>query len=181
MFRLLPRTPLASTLLPSGGTDNHAEVDRPHPDRIPMKICCRTLGSPASETAYRGRRLKTFEELDLTAPVQRALVDERYETPTPIQAQTVPAALLGRDVLGCAQTGTGKTAAFALPVLNRLGQRNRKATPNRPFVLVLAPTRELAIQIEGSFAGLRSTATRHLPFGRRIGRRRQTEAEATAT
>ena len=67
--------------------------------------------------------LKTFEELDLIAPVQRALADENYETPTPIQAQTVPLALLGRDVLGCAQTGTGKTAAFALPILNRLGQR----------------------------------------------------------
>ena len=96
--------------------------------------------------------MKTFEELDLIAPVQRALADEKYETPTPIQARTVPAALLGRDVLGCAQTGTGKTAAFALPILNRLGQRNRKALPNRPFVLVLAPTRELAIQIGDSFA-----------------------------
>ena len=102
--------------------------------------------------------MKTFEELDLIAPVQRALVDEKYETPTPIQAQTIPAALRGRDVLGCAQTGTGKTAAFALPILNRLGQRNRKAMPNRPFVLVLAPTRELAIQIEESFA----TYGRHL-------------------
>jgi ATP-dependent RNA helicase RhlE len=102
--------------------------------------------------------LKTFEELELIAPVQRAVADEKYETPTPIQAKTVPAALVGRDVLGCAQTGTGKTAAFALPILNRLGQRNRKATPNRPFVLVLAPTRELAIQIEESFA----TYGRHL-------------------
>ena len=96
--------------------------------------------------------MKTFDELDLIAPVRRALVDERYETPTPIQARTVPAALLGRDVLGCAQTGTGKTAAFALPILNRLGQRHRKAAPNHPFVLVLAPTRELAIQIGESFA-----------------------------
>lgn len=95
--------------------------------------------------------MKNFEELDLIAPVQRALADEKYETPTPIQAQTVPAALLGRDVLGCAQTGTGKTAAFALPILNRLGQQHRKALPNRPLVLVLAPTRELAIQIGESF------------------------------
>jgi ATP-dependent RNA helicase RhlE len=94
----------------------------------------------------------------LIAPLQRAVADEKYETPTPIQAQTVPAAMLGRDVLGCAQTGTGKTAAFALPILNRLGQRNRKAPPNRPFVLVLAPTRELAIQIGESFA----TYGRHL-------------------
>ncbi len=102
--------------------------------------------------------MKTFAELDLIAPVQRALADEKYETPTPIQAQTIPAALLRRDVLGCAQTGTGKTAAFALPILNQLGQHNRKAAPNRPFVLALAPTRELAIQIGESFA----TYGRHL-------------------
>ena len=108
--------------------------------------------------------MKTFEELNLIAPVRRALADEKYETPTPIQAQTVPAALLKSDVLGCAQTGTGKTAAFAVPILNRLGQRNRKATPNRPFVLVLAPTRELAIQIEASFA----TYGRHLKLRRAL-------------
>jgi len=96
--------------------------------------------------------LKTFEELDLIAPVRRALADEKYQTPTPIQAQTIPPAILGRDVLGCAQTGTGKTAAFAVPILNRLGKQNRKATPNHPLVLVLAPTRELAIQIGESFA-----------------------------
>jgi ATP-dependent RNA helicase RhlE len=86
------------------------------------------------------------------------LADEQYVIPTPIQAQTIPAALAGRDILGCAQTGTGKTAAFALPILNRLGDRHRKAAPNRPLVLVLAPTRELAIQIEESFA----TYGRHL-------------------
>ena len=102
--------------------------------------------------------MKTFAELNLISPVQRALADEKYETPTPIQAQAVPAALLGRDVLGSAQTGTGKTAAFALPILNRLGQQNRKAKSNRPFALVLAPTRELAIQIQDSFA----TYGRHL-------------------
>ena len=110
------------------------------------------------ETNYEGKLLKTFEELDLIAPVQRALADEKYVTPTPIQARAVPTALVGRDVLGCAQTGTGKTAAFALPILNRLGQRNRKATPTRPLALVLAPTRELAIQIGESFA----TYGRHL-------------------
>ena len=103
-------------------------------------------------------QLKTFEEMDLIAPLQRALKDEQYKTPTPIQAKTIPVAVSGRDVLGCAQTGTGKTAAFALPILNHLGQRNRKAVPQRPFVLVLAPTRELAIQISNSF----STYGKHL-------------------
>lgn len=96
--------------------------------------------------------MKTFAELDLISPVRKALVDEKYEIPTPIQAQTMPAALSGRDVLGCAQTGTGKTAAFALPILNRLGKENQRSQPNRPLVLVLAPTRELTIQIGDSFA-----------------------------
>lgn len=102
--------------------------------------------------------MKTFEELDLLPAIKQALREENYQTPTPIQAQTIPAAIDGRDVLGCAQTGTGKTAAFALPILNRLGQKPRKAGPNQPLVLVLAPTRELAIQIEESF----TTYGRHL-------------------
>lgn len=110
------------------------------------------------ETFQKGKPLKTFAELNLIPPVQRALAQENYETPTPIQAQTIPAALGGRDILGCAQTGTGKTAAFALPILNQLGLSNRKATPNQPLVLVLAPTRELAIQIGDSF----TTYGRHL-------------------
>ena len=96
--------------------------------------------------------MKTFAEIDLNAPLHRALADEKYETPTPIQAQTIPAALSGRDVLGCAQTGTGKTAAFALPILNRLSEEQLRSKPNCPHVLVLAPTRELAIQIGDSFA-----------------------------
>ena len=104
--------------------------------------------------------MKTFAELDLIAPLQRALADEKYEIPTPIQAQTIPGALSGHDVLGCAQTGTGKTAAFALPILNRLGKQNLPSKPNRPLVLVLAPTRELAIQIGDSFA----TYGKHLPL-----------------
>ena len=102
--------------------------------------------------------MKTFQELSLIAPLQQSLAEEAYETPTPIQQQTVPAALQGRDILGCAQTGTGKTAAFALPILNHLGSKNRKARPKRPFALILAPTRELAIQIGESFA----TYGRHL-------------------
>ncbi len=101
---------------------------------------------------FESIQLKTFEQLDLLPALHRALTEEQYTTPTPIQSQTIPAALEGRDVLGCAQTGTGKTAAFALPILNRLGQKPRKANPNHPLVLVLAPTRELAIQIEESFA-----------------------------
>ena len=102
--------------------------------------------------------MNSFDELNLIEPLQRAVKEEEYKTPTDVQAQTIPHALAERDVLACAQTGTGKTAAFALPILNRLGQRNRKSIPNSPHVLILAPTRELAIQIGDSFA----TYGRHL-------------------
>ncbi|MCA9045150.1 MAG: DEAD/DEAH box helicase [Planctomycetaceae bacterium] len=102
--------------------------------------------------------MKTFEELALITPIKKALHEEQYVTPTPIQAQTIPAALSGRDILGSAQTGTGKTAAFALPILNRLGKRSKKSMPHFPQVLILAPTRELAIQIGDSL----ETYGRHL-------------------
>ena len=89
--------------------------------------------------------------MKLFGPLQRALKEQDYKQPTPIQAQTIPPAVDGQDVLGCAQTGTGKTAAFALPILDYLGQDKPKAIKNRPAALVLAPTRELAIQIGDSF------------------------------
>jgi ATP-dependent RNA helicase DeaD len=87
-----------------------------------------------------------FSELQLSAPVLKALQDVGYETPSPIQQMTIPHLLAGRDVLGQAQTGTGKTAAFALPVLTRLDLKVAS-----PQVLVLAPTRELAIQVAEAF------------------------------
>ena len=92
-----------------------------------------------------------FSELNLIKPLQRAIREEGYEVPTPIQAQTIPSALDGRDILGCAQTGTGKTAAFALPILDELAGRGAKSVSRRPLCLILAPTRELAIQIGESF------------------------------
>jgi ATP-dependent RNA helicase RhlE len=93
-----------------------------------------------------------FVELGLSQPLLRALASEAYTTATPIQAQAIPHALAGRDVLGCAQTGTGKTAAFALPILQRLaGQSVAAGTPRRPRALILCPTRELATQIGDSF------------------------------
>lgn len=93
-----------------------------------------------------------FDQLNLLPAVRRAVAEEGYETLTAIQAAAIPPALDGRDVLGCAQTGTGKTAAFALPILNRLAETPREAIPNAPLALVLAPTRELAAQIGESFA-----------------------------
>ena len=94
----------------------------------------------------------TFESLALSEPIQRALREREYTTPSPIQEQTIPYVLEGHDVMGCAQTGTGKTAAFALPILEHLDKNPRKRTPKSPRVLVIAPTRELAIQIEESFS-----------------------------
>jgi ATP-dependent RNA helicase RhlE len=90
----------------------------------------------------------SFQELKLSAPLLKALAAEGYEQPTPVQNQSIPVILSGRDLLGCAQTGTGKTAAFALPLLQLL---TGKGKPRHPRALVLTPTRELAIQIHESF------------------------------
>ncbi len=93
----------------------------------------------------------TFADLGLAPALLRSLADEGYTTPTPIQAEAIPHVLAGRDLFGCAQTGTGKTAAFALPLIQRLRADNRKPAPRRCRTLVLAPTRELAAQIHESF------------------------------
>ena len=93
----------------------------------------------------------TFNELNLSAPLLRAIAEAGYETPSPIQAKAIPPVLEGRDLMGCAQTGTGKTAAFALPMLDRLhAVKPRK--PGAIRALILTPTRELALQIGESFA-----------------------------
>ena len=88
----------------------------------------------------------TFNDLCLDDVLLKALDDVGYETPTPIQEKTIPLMLQGRDVLGQAHTGTGKTAAFALPVLSKLNFRSKK-----PGTMVLVPTRELAIQVAEAF------------------------------
>ncbi|HWD67941.1 MAG TPA: DEAD/DEAH box helicase [Caulobacteraceae bacterium] len=92
-----------------------------------------------------------FSDLGLAKPLLRALADKGYDRPTPIQAQAIPTVLSGRDLLGIAQTGTGKTAAFALPILQRLAADRRPAPRRGCRVLVLSPTRELASQIADSF------------------------------
>ncbi len=117
----------------------------------------------------------SFADLGLAEPLLRALDAAKYTAPTPIQARTIPHLLQGRDVLGIAQTGTGKTAAFALPVLQHLSASNERAQPKSPRALVLAPTRELAVQIAKSFdtygrgLGLRlGMVIGGLGFGRQI-------------
>jgi ATP-dependent RNA helicase RhlE len=104
----------------------------------------------------------SFEDLALVEPLRRALKEEGYTVPTPIQAQAIPQLLAGRDLLGIAQTGTGKTAAFALPILQRLAAAKPAPTRRKTArVLVLTPTRELALQIEESFR----------TYGRHLGQR----------
>jgi ATP-dependent RNA helicase RhlE len=105
-----------------------------------------------------------FETLGLAEPINRALAEEGYSEPTPIQAAAIPPALSGRDLVGIAQTGTGKTAAFALPILHRLAGVTRRVQPKACRVLVLAPTRELGNQIVDSFAAY----GRHLGISTRL-------------
>ena len=102
------------------------------------------LGAPVLPTADAAGDQNPFAALGLSPRIVRALVEEKYETPTPIQAAVIPHAIAGRDVIGCAQTGTGKTAAFVLPILHRLAESPRTGAIR---ALVLAPTRELAAQI----------------------------------
>ena len=114
--------------------------------------------STATVTDPVSAPIASFDSLGLIDPLRRAVSGAGYETPTPIQWKAIPHLLAGRDVLGCAQTGTGKTAAFALPILDRLARTKRAAEKRGPRALVLAPTRELALQIAESF----QTYGRHL-------------------
>jgi ATP-dependent RNA helicase RhlE len=120
----------------------------------------------------------TFNDLGLVEPILKALQHEGYTTPTPIQEQSIPSLLAGRDLLGCAQTGTGKTAAFAIPIIQKLynekhlekGHKNIKA-------LILTPTRELAIQIEESFKAYgKHTGLNQLVIFGGVSQYHQTEA-----
>src|ERR1051325_554313 len=119
--------------------------------------------------------LNSFNEFGLAEPILRSLSEEGYVTPTPIQAQTIPLLLAKRDVIGIAQTGTGKTAAFALPILNRLAANPMRAERKTCRVLVLSPTRELSGQILDSFRAygrhlrLQTTlAIGGVPMGRQV-------------
>src|ERR1700753_2236759 len=91
----------------------------------------------------------SFEDLGLSAEVLKAVADAGYTAPTPIQEQAIPYVLMGRDVLGCAQTGTGKTASFTLPMIDILASGRARA--RMPRSLILEPTRELALQVAENF------------------------------
>src|SRR5690349_23499457 len=93
----------------------------------------------------------SFASLGLIGPLLRNLQDLNYQTPTPVQQQAIPAVLAGKDVMAAAQTGTGKTAGFALPLLQRLAKKSTPVSSNAVRALVLVPTRELAEQVHESF------------------------------
>ncbi len=109
------------------------------------------ISNEAPVSAPTSAPKNAFESLGVSAPILKALAAEGYTTPTPIQTQAIPIVLKGRDLIGLAQTGTGKTAAFALPILDRLNQSRKHAGEKSCRTLVLAPTRELASQIADSF------------------------------
>ncbi len=121
----------------------------------------------------------SFSELGVTEPLRRALRAENYISPTPIQVRAIPLLLAGKDLLGIAQTGTGKTAAFALPILRRLSEKRAPAGPRATRALILAPTRELAIQIGDSFKTYgRHLALRHAVVFGGVGQQPQVKALA---
>ncbi len=118
----------------------------------------------------------TFDELDLIEPISKALTKTGYVTPTPIQAQAIPHLLDGHDLLGCAQTGTGKTAAFSIPIIQHIYNR-RHSSPRGIKALILTPTRELAIQINDSFATYGEfTGLRHTVIFGGVGQQPQVDA-----
>lgn len=120
----------------------------------------------------------SFHNLQLIEPILSALTKEGYTTPTPIQAQAIPPALQGKDILGVAQTGTGKTAAFAIPIIQLLSQEKKPAEGKRIIrSLILTPTRELAIQIADSFATYgRNTALKYTVIFGGVNQHKQVEA-----
>jgi ATP-dependent RNA helicase RhlE len=124
-----------------------------------------------------------FDQLGLIEPLLKALKTEGYTTPTPVQQQCIPYVLEGKDVLGCAQTGTGKTAAFALPILQLLHSTNQNGRGYKHIrALVLTPTRELAVQIDESFAayGRNTNVTGQVIFGG-VSQHTQTQALRNGT
>ncbi|MGZ3755611.1 MAG: DEAD/DEAH box helicase, partial [Mucilaginibacter sp.] len=120
----------------------------------------------------------SFENLKLIEPILRALKTEGYTTPTPIQEQAIPIVLNHRDLLGCAQTGTGKTAAFAIPILQLLYQDRLQHKEQKTIkALILTPTRELAIQINESLAAYgKHTGLKHLVIFGGVSQGPQTDA-----
>jgi ATP-dependent RNA helicase RhlE len=131
--------------------------------------------------AYRKTNLNqnNFKSLGIDGKFLRILNEQGYQQPTPIQTQAIPSLLKGKDLVGVAQTGTGKTAAFALPLLQRLDKQNSPAKPRKPRALILAPTRELALQIHEEIRTFsRGTGLRHSFIFGGVGQNPQVKALA---
>lgn len=118
----------------------------------------------------------TFKELNISEPVLKAIAEKKYETPTPIQEQAIPLALAGNDLLGIAQTGTGKTAAFSIPIIQLLSQLRPTKEKRSIKALILTPTRELAIQIGECVSDyIRYTGLRHTVIFGGVNQKSQTD------
>ena len=102
-------------------------------------------------TDFQEDNNNTFAALNLAANILEAVIEQGYDKPSPIQSQAIPAIMQGKDVMAAAQTGTGKTAGFTLPILDKLN-KGELAKPNQVRALILTPTRELAAQVEASVA-----------------------------
>ncbi|MEG2849946.1 MAG: DEAD/DEAH box helicase, partial [Bacteroidales bacterium] len=117
----------------------------------------------------------TFKELNISEPILKALIDKNYTDPTPIQQKAIPPALSGRDILGTAQTGTGKTAAFAIPIIQQLNELRENGRNREIKALILTPTRELAIQIDECFEEYaKYTGLRHCVIFGGVNQNKQT-------
>jgi ATP-dependent RNA helicase RhlE len=123
-----------------------------------------------------------YSDLPIIPEIQSALKSLEYVTPTPIQAGSIPSLLEGKDLLGCAQTGTGKTAAFAIPILQKLHQLGKNPTPYQPLGLIIAPTRELVVQISENITAIgKHTKVRHMTIFGGVGQRPQVASLAKGT
>ncbi len=133
---------------------DHRKPSHDNKSRAPREPMRKLEDLMPEPTAPQGELPTDFRSMGLARPILEAVHIEGYTTPTPIQAQAIPPIMAGCDVLGCAQTGTGKTAAFALPILHRLltGRIDKDRREVHPRALILSPTRELAAQIDESFA-----------------------------
>lgn len=121
--------------------------------------------------------IMTFEELNLIEPILKALKEEDYKSPTPIQAEAIPVILNNDDLLGCAQTGTGKTAAFSIPIIQHIAKQHEEGQRGGIRALILTPTRELALQIGDSFKAYgRHTDVTYTVIIGSVGQKPQTDA-----
>ncbi|KAK0350355.1 hypothetical protein LTR94_029362, partial [Friedmanniomyces endolithicus] len=134
-------------------TRGAAPVPRPSFGQATCALCEGWFVQPRAPPFVKDRRERhiTFESMGLNKALLTALASTGYEKPTPIQAKSIPDVMKGKDLLGIAQTGTGKTAAFALPILHRLAENRVAPKPRTTRALILSPTRELATQIADSF------------------------------